>query len=108
MVVGGGGHTFAGGGWWWMVVMVVGHGGWWWVVVGGGIVQSNPYLKNVSYKVTSFYIFISEKSICESYHDNCFSLNPVYVFKKRRFCAAGKPKTVFAKLQIGRKKTKIF
>ena len=39
--------------------------------------------------------------------DNCFSLSPVYVLKKRRFCEAGKP-SVFAKLEIGRKKTKIF
>ena len=39
--------------------------------------------------------------------DNCFSLCPVYVFKKRQFCAARKL-SVFAKLEIGRKKTKIF
>ena len=43
----------------------------------------------------------------EAILDNCFSLSPVYVFKKRRFCAVGKP-SAFAKLEIGRKKTKIF
>ena len=41
----------------------------------------------------------------EAIIDNCFSLNPVYVFKKRRFCTPGKA-SVFAKLEIGKKKTK--
>ena len=34
-------------------------------------------------------------------------LSPVYVLKKRRFCAAGKP-SVYIKLDISRKRTKIF
>ena len=41
----------------------------------------------------------------EAIIDNCFSLNPVYVFKKRRFCTPGKA-SVFAKLEISKKKTK--
>ena len=42
--------------------------------------------------------------------DNCFSLNPVCVYKKRRFCAEGKPRTfsVFGKLEIGKKRPKYF
>ena len=39
--------------------------------------------------------------------DNCFSLNPVYVYKTRRFCVEGKPRTsVFGKLEIGKKRPK--
>ena len=41
----------------------------------------------------------------EAIIDNCFSLNPVYVFKKRRFCTPGKA-SVFAKLKIGKKRQK--
>ena len=41
----------------------------------------------------------------EAIIDNCFSLNPVYVFKKRRFCTPGKA-SVFAKLEIGKKRQK--
>ena len=42
----------------------------------------------------------------EAILDNCFSLSPVYVLKKIEFCNAGKP-SVFAKLEIGRKKTNV-
>ena len=41
----------------------------------------------------------------EAIIDNCFSLNPVSVFKKRRFCRPGKA-SAFAKLEIGKKKDK--
>ena len=60
-------------------------------------------VKKLSYKVTSFYIPTSEKSVSESYMNNCFYLNPVYVFKKRRFCAQENSKpSVFAELEIAR------
>ena len=61
-------------------------------------------MKNLSYKVTLFYIFISEKPISESIMGNCFSLNPKYVFKKREFCAAGKLKTLCYRLPEKRQK----
>ena len=38
---------------------------------------------------------------------NVFSLSPVYVFKKRQFCVAGKP-SAFPKLEIGKKRQKYF
>ena len=35
------------------------------------------------------YLF-QENLLVKAIMDTCFSLNPVYVFKKRRFCAARK------------------
>ena len=58
-------------------------------------------LKNLSYKVTSFYIFISEKLLVKVIMDNCFS------FKKNDSVQQENSKpSVFAKLETARKKDK--
>ena len=54
------------------------------------------------------YLF-QKNLLVKAIMNNCFSHNPVYVFKKRRFMRWENPKPfVFAKLEIGRKKTNIF
>ena len=57
---------------------------------GGGILVMGGWFWN-----GGWYPFTDYEAIL----DNCFSLNPVYLLKKRRFCAAGKP-SVFTKLEI--------